>query len=60
MLAELGHVSEGVSSARAAMGHAKEYGIDMPICAAVCAVLFEGLAPREAVQRLLTRDPRAE
>ena len=60
VLAELGHVSEGVSSARAAERHAKEYGIDMPITAAVCAVLFEGLAPREAVHRLLTRDPRPE
>ena len=59
-LAELGHVSEGVSSARAALGHARVHNIEMPITAAVCSVLFEGLAPREAVQQLLARDPRSE
>lgn len=60
VLAELGHVSEGVSSARAAREHARQHGVEMPITEAVCSVLFEGLAPREAVQRLLARDPRPE
>jgi glycerol-3-phosphate dehydrogenase (NAD(P)+) len=60
VLADLGHVSEGVSSARAAREHAREQGVEMPITEAVCGVLFEGLAPREAVQRLLARDPRPE
>jgi glycerol-3-phosphate dehydrogenase (NAD(P)+) len=32
----------------------------MPITAAVCAVLFDGVAPREAVNALLRRDARAE
>jgi glycerol-3-phosphate dehydrogenase (NAD(P)+) len=60
VLADLGHVSEGVSSARAARQHAREQGVEMPITEAVCAVLFEGRAPREAVQQLLARDPRRE
>ena len=60
VLAELGHVSEGVSSARAARRHAEEHGVEMPITEAVCGVLFEGRAPREAVQQLLARDPRRE
>ena len=60
VLAELGHVSEGVSSARAARRHALEHGIEMPITESVCAVLFEGRSPREAVQQLLARDPRRE
>ena len=59
-LAELGHVSEGVASARAARDHARASKVEMPIAEAVCAVLFEGLTPREAVQQLLARDPRAE
>lgn len=59
-LAHLGHVSEGVSSARAARDHARERGVEMPIAEAVHAVLFESRAPREAVQQLLTRDPRRE
>jgi glycerol-3-phosphate dehydrogenase (NAD(P)+) len=56
----LGHVSEGVASARAALDHAHAEKIEMPITAAVCAVLFEGRSPGEAVQQLLARDPRRE
>ena len=60
VLAELGHVSEGVASARAALDHARAHRVEMPITQAVCAVLFESRAPREAVQQLLARDPRSE
>ena len=60
ILAELGHVSEGVASARAALEHARAHHVVMPITEAVCAVLFEARAPREAVQQLLARDPRPE
>ena len=60
VLGELGHVSEGVSSARASREHARKRNVEMPITEAVCAVLFEGRAPREAVQQLLARDPRRE
>ena len=60
ILAELGHVAEGVHSARAARALARERGVEMPITQAVCAVLFEGLAPAQAVQQLLARDPRPE
>lgn len=60
ILASLGHVSEGVASAQAAARLAAAHGIDMPITAAVCRVLFEGEAPLRAVESLLARDPRAE
>jgi glycerol-3-phosphate dehydrogenase (NAD(P)+) len=60
ILAELGHVAEGVQSARAAQEHARSRGVEMPITEAVCAVLFEGRPATEAVQQLLTRDPRRE
>jgi glycerol-3-phosphate dehydrogenase (NAD(P)+) len=60
ILAELGHVAEGVHSAKAARALARDHGIEMPITEAVCAVLFEALAPAEAVQQLLARDPRPE
>lgn len=60
ILAELGHVAEGVHSARSARALAREHAVEMPITEAVCAVLFEGLAPAEAVQQLLARDPRSE
>jgi glycerol-3-phosphate dehydrogenase (NAD(P)+) len=53
-------VAEGVSTAREVDLLARERAIDMPITRAVCAVLFEGLAPAAAVEQLLARDPRAE
>ncbi len=60
VLAALGHVAEGVHSARAVRDLARAHGVEMPITEAVCGVLFEDVAPERAVERLLTRDPRSE
>lgn len=60
ILHSLGHVSEGVASAKAAAALASRHGIDMPITSAVCRVLFDGEAPARAVESLLARDPRGE
>lgn len=60
VLAALGHVAEGVHSARAARALALDHGVEMPITEAVCAVLFDGEPPHRAVERLLSRDPRPE
>ena len=38
---------------------ARALAVDMPITREVCAVLFEGRAPAEAVEQLLARDPAA-
>jgi len=57
---ELGHVAEGVRSAPAVLGRAEQVGVEMPITAAVCAVLEGRLKPIEALGRLLSREPRAE
>ena len=43
VLASLGHVAEGVTAARAVHALADSLAIDMPICAAVYRVLYEGL-----------------
>ena len=59
-LERLGHVAEGVRSAEAVRERARQHGIEMPITEAVCSVLSGAAAPMEAVQRLLTRDPRPE
>lgn len=60
ILLSLGHVAEGVRCAKAVLGIARAHGVDMPITQAVCAVLFDGVAPRDAVHALLRRDARAE
>lgn len=60
ILARLGHVAEGVHTAREVDRLARERGIEMPITRGVCALLFEGLAPAAVVEQLLARDPRSE
>jgi len=60
ILAALGHVAEGVRCAHAVLAIARAQGVDMPITQAVCSVLFDGVAPRDAVNALLRRDARAE
>ncbi len=59
-LASIGHVAEGIRCARSVKASAEGLGIDMPITAAVAAILFDGLAPREALGTLLARAPRHE
>jgi glycerol-3-phosphate dehydrogenase (NAD(P)+) len=60
VVAELGHVAEGVRCAQAVRMLAHERGIDMPITQAVASILFDGRSPRETVAQLLGRDPRSE
>ncbi len=60
ILAELGHVAEGIAAAAAVRALSRQHGVEMPICDAVHGVLYEGLAPRDAVLRLLQREPRSE
>jgi glycerol-3-phosphate dehydrogenase (NAD(P)+) len=60
VLHQLGHVAEGVHTARETLALAQQHGVEMPITQAVCAVLFDGVDAREAVSALLSRDQRAE
>jgi glycerol-3-phosphate dehydrogenase (NAD(P)+) len=60
IVAELGHVAEGVSSAHATLARAKSAAVEMPITSAVDAVLQGRLTPPQAVELLLSRDPKAE
>ena len=60
ILAELGHVAEGVATAAAVRRLARHHRVDMPICDAVHAVLYEDLPAKSAVLRLLQREPRPE
>jgi glycerol-3-phosphate dehydrogenase (NAD(P)+) len=60
ILEELGHVSEGVYSARTVLDRATALGVEMPITRAVVAVLQQDLTPQQAVQALMQREARAE
>jgi glycerol-3-phosphate dehydrogenase (NAD(P)+) len=56
----LGHVAEGVYSARTVWQRAQSLSVDMPITEAVVALLDGQLQAREAVQVLMGRGPRGE
>ena len=60
ILADLGHVAEGVSTAHEVTRLAQQQGIDMPITQAVDAVLHGEVAAADAVKALLARDPKVE
>lgn len=60
ILEELGHVAEGVYTAREVDQLARKLGVDMPISAAVAAVLDGRLTAAQALEQLMGRDPKAE
>ena len=60
ILAELGHVAEGVVSAPTLAARARSLGVAMPITDVVVEVLEGRLAPASAPSRLMGRDARAE
>lgn len=60
ILSGLGHVAEGVRSAKEAARIAAARKVDMPVTDAVNAVLEGQLAPAAAVELLLSRDPKRE
>ena len=57
---EVKMVVEGVYSAKAAIGLAKKYEVDMPIIEGVNRVLFEDMPAKEAVLELMAREKKAE
>jgi glycerol-3-phosphate dehydrogenase (NAD(P)+) len=59
-VASLGHVAEGVYSARTVVRRAQALGVDMPISQAVVALLDGQLQPQQAVAMLMGRDPAPE
>ncbi|WP_199152846.1 NAD(P)H-dependent glycerol-3-phosphate dehydrogenase [Chromobacterium sp. ASV23] len=60
VLQELGHVAEGVATAREVLTMAERLQVDMPITAAVCGLLYQGNDPQQVVDGLLGRSPKSE
>ncbi len=60
ILASERRVAEGVWTSRVVRDRAKQLGVEMPICEAVCGVLHEGLPALRAVGRLMERDRKNE
>ncbi len=60
VLAELGHVAEGVYSAPVVLQRARSMGVEMPITQCVVAVLDGRLDAAEAMRLLMAREARSE
>jgi glycerol-3-phosphate dehydrogenase (NAD(P)+) len=60
ILEQLGHVAEGVYSAREVAKLAKANGVEMPVTDAVNGVLEGKLTPKASVEQLLSRDLKQE
>jgi glycerol-3-phosphate dehydrogenase (NAD(P)+) len=60
IVTNLGHVAEGVHSAREVLKLAAAQRVEMPVSEAVCAVLEGRLTPAAAVERLLARESKME
>ncbi len=59
-LAELGQVAEGVPTTRALCELASRSQVEMPLCAALNAVLFENRSAPEMIRALMLRPPKPE
>jgi len=59
-VASLGHVAEGVYSARTVVERARQLGLEMPIAQTVVALLDGELLAADAVARLMGREPTGE
>lgn len=60
ILGEMRAVAEGVKTAEAVVALARRHDVEMPIAAEVHAILVEGRSPREALDNLMSRDPKPE
>jgi glycerol-3-phosphate dehydrogenase (NAD(P)+) len=60
VLAEMRMVAEGVKTARSVYALSRQKNVEMPIAHAVYHILYEGLAPQDAVYKLMTRGLKNE
>ena len=56
----LGHVAEGVYSARTVLQRAQKLGVEMPITETVVALLDGSMPVRDVVSALMGREPKSE
>jgi glycerol-3-phosphate dehydrogenase (NAD(P)+) len=60
ILAQMRMVAEGVHTARSVYDLSRKLEVDMPICHQTYRILYEDLAPKEALFQLMTRGLRPE
>ena len=60
IISDMRMVAEGVKTTRSVYNLSRKLGVDLPICNEVYAVLFEGRAAKETVERLMNRSLKHE
>jgi glycerol-3-phosphate dehydrogenase (NAD(P)+) len=60
ILAGMSEVAEGVKTTRAVHLLAQRLGVEMPLVDAVYKIIYDGLTPREAIKKLMTRELKDE
>jgi glycerol-3-phosphate dehydrogenase (NAD(P)+) len=60
ILAGMAMVAEGVKTSRAAQLLAARLGVEAPLVTAIYKILYEGLAPKDAIKKLMTRELKDE
>ncbi len=60
VVGEMDQVVEGVRTARAAYELSRDLDVEMPITSGVYSILYEDVAPQEALARLMAREPKPE
>jgi glycerol-3-phosphate dehydrogenase (NAD(P)+) len=60
ILAGMAMVAEGVKTSRAVYFLAERLGVEMPLVTATYKILYEGLAPKEAIKKLMARELKDE
>ena len=60
ILSHMAMVAEGVETTKSGYELSRKYGVEMPITVEVFKVLFEDKPPSEAINDLMTREPKPE
>ena len=60
ILDDMHMVAEGVKTAKSVYNFSRKLKVEMPICHEIYRILYENLAPKEAVYRLMTRTLKQE
>ncbi|QTA82805.1 Glycerol-3-phosphate dehydrogenase [Desulfonema limicola] len=60
ILAEMHMVAEGVKTAKSVYNLSKKLGVEMPISHEIYHILYEDMSPKQALQRLMTRNLKQE
>ena len=60
ILSQKKSVAEGYDTVKALCALADRHNVDMPICCAIYAVLYDGAQPKEQMNRLFTRSLKRE